>query len=124
MLVSLAVLRVGDFLHPVHRLAIELFLNGDMRHGGGGRRAGPVLLAWLETHHNPPAYFADRPAFTLHPAAAGRHDERLAERMRMPSGASAGFKGDAGATRAGRRRRLEQWVDAHRAGEPICRSLG
>jgi hypothetical protein len=28
-------LLVADLFHPVHRLAVELFLNGNVRHGGG-----------------------------------------------------------------------------------------
>src|SRR5437879_10922401 len=38
------VLLVADLFHPVHRLAIELFLNGDVRHGGGWRGTVPMLL--------------------------------------------------------------------------------
>ena len=30
------VLRIADFLQPVDRAAVQLFLNGDMRHRGGG----------------------------------------------------------------------------------------
>jgi hypothetical protein len=40
----LAILFVADLFHPVHGLAIEPFLNGDVRHGGGGCGAVPVLL--------------------------------------------------------------------------------
>src|SRR6266705_3772115 len=39
------VLFVCDFLHPVDDLAVELLLDGDMRHGRGGRCAMPMLLA-------------------------------------------------------------------------------
>jgi hypothetical protein len=37
------VLFVADFLHPVNDFALKLFLNGDVRHGGGGRGAMPML---------------------------------------------------------------------------------
>jgi hypothetical protein len=30
---SLAILVVGDLFHPIDELAVERFLNGDMRHG-------------------------------------------------------------------------------------------
>jgi hypothetical protein len=37
--------------HPVDHLAIELFLNGDVRHRRRRRRAMPVLLAGFNPHH-------------------------------------------------------------------------
>src|SRR5712692_11478352 len=40
------VLRAANLLHPVHGLAVELFLNGDVRHGGRCPGAVPVLLTW------------------------------------------------------------------------------
>ena len=39
------VLFVTNLFHPVNGLAVELFLNGDVRHGCGRRGAVPVLLA-------------------------------------------------------------------------------
>src|SRR6266567_7236461 len=39
------VLFVCDLLHPVDNLAFELLLDGDMRHGRGGRCAMPMLFA-------------------------------------------------------------------------------
>ena len=39
---------VADVLHPVDNLPVELFLNGDVCHGGGQRRPMPVLLAGRE----------------------------------------------------------------------------
>src|SRR5437764_15150816 len=41
---SLPVLFIADFLHPVDRLAVEAFLNGDMRHRRRLCRAVPVLF--------------------------------------------------------------------------------
>jgi hypothetical protein len=35
-------------LHPVDHLAVFLFLNGDVGHGGGGRGSMPVFLAGRE----------------------------------------------------------------------------
>ena len=49
----------------------------------------------------------DRPAFSLCHAATRGHDERLAERMRMPGRPRDGFKGDAGALHKRRIRRLK-----------------
>jgi hypothetical protein len=39
---------VADLFHPVDGLAVELFLNGDVGHGGGGRGPVPMLLAGRE----------------------------------------------------------------------------
>ncbi|MEH2199357.1 hypothetical protein [Nostoc sp.] len=33
-----------DMLHPIHILAIKMFLNGDVRHRRGSRSAVPMLL--------------------------------------------------------------------------------
>ena len=40
------VLLIGDLFHPLHVLTTHFFLNGDMRHVIGGRRAMPVFHAW------------------------------------------------------------------------------
>ena len=53
----------------------------------------------------------------------GGDDQRLAERMGVPGRARARLEGDRGpCTRSGARR-VEQRVDAHRAGEPVARAL-
>ncbi len=44
--------------------------------------------------------FFDRLALALHPAEAGRDDQRLPERMGMPGGTGARLEGDAAAGRA------------------------
>ena len=44
MVSSEAVLFVADLLHPLHDLAVERLLNGDMGHRRGRRRAMPMLL--------------------------------------------------------------------------------
>jgi len=71
-------------LHAVDHLAVLLLLNGDVRHASCRRRAMPVLLARREPDHVTRTDLLDRAAFALNPAAASRHDERLAERMRVP----------------------------------------
>jgi hypothetical protein len=65
----------------------------------------------------------DRSSLALREPAAGRHDQGLSERMRMPGRARAGLKRDAGAADARRIGRLEQRVDADCACEPLCRSF-
>jgi hypothetical protein len=42
---------VADLFQPVDGLAVELFLNGDVGHGRGGRGAMPVLLARRDPDH-------------------------------------------------------------------------
>jgi hypothetical protein len=117
------VLRVADVFHPVDDLAVERFRNRDVRHRCGRRRAVPVLLARREPNDIARLDLLDWPALALREAAAGRHDQRLSERMRVPGRARAGLERDAGAADTRRIGRLEQRVDADRAGEPLGRSL-
>ena len=93
------VLFVGDLLHPVDDLAVELLLYGDMCHGRGGRRAMPMLFARRAPDHVARADDLDRPAPALDEAAAGRDDERLTERMRVPIAARAWLERYVGAAR-------------------------
>ena len=64
---SPAVLVVADLFHPIDRLAVELFLNGNVRHGRGWRGAMPMLLARREPDHVTRPDFLDRAAPALHP---------------------------------------------------------
>src|SRR5215218_5413082 len=86
---SLAVLLVRHLLQPVDGAAVELFLDGDVRHRGCRARPVPVLLAGWEPHDVAGADFLDRPAVALRPAAAADNDQGLAERMGVPRGACA-----------------------------------
>ena len=89
-LVAGLVLLVADLFHPVDGFAVELFLNGDVRHGRGWRGAVPVLLTRREPDHVARPNFLDRPAPALCPAATGRHDQGLAQRMGVPCGPAPG----------------------------------
>ena len=82
----------GYFFHPVHGLAIELFLNGDMAQGGGRSGTVPVLFARREPDYVARPYFFYWSTPALDPSATGCDDERLAEGVGMPGGASAGFE--------------------------------
>ena len=113
------VLFVADLFHPVDHLAIERFLNGDMRHGRGRRGAVPVFLARCDANHVTGADFFDRASPTLRAPAAGSHDEGLPQRVGVPRCPSAGFERDTVASRAGRFLDLKQRVNAHRAGKPV-----
>lgn len=118
-----AILFVAHFFHPINDFAIEIFCNGDVRHGRGGRSAVPMLFAGRKPNNVAGADFFHGSVFALRPAATGCDNESLAQRMRMPCGSRAGLERDACAGDAGRRGRLEQWIDAHCAGEPVCRAL-
>src|SRR6184192_2485685 len=116
------VLLVADLFHPFHGLAIELFLNGDVRHGGGCRGAVPMLLTRRNPDHVTGPNLLDRASPTLRAATARRHDQRLAEWVRVPCRPGTGLERDAGARHARRIRGLEQRVDTYSAGEPLSRS--
>src|SRR5258707_9203393 len=117
------VLFVADLFHPVDDLTVELFLNGDMRHGRGRRSTMPMLLARREPDHIAGMDLLDRAALALHPTATGCDNQRLTQRVCMPCGSSAGLECDTGVSRACRSVCLEQGIDAHRAGKPIGRSF-
>src|SRR5438067_11493587 len=80
----LSVLLLADLLHPVHDLAVELFLDRDLRHGGRRRGAVPVLLVRRTPHDVPGADDMHGPALARHVAAAGRAAHAVAERIRLP----------------------------------------
>src|SRR4051812_1805764 len=67
---SASVLLVRDVLHPLNRLSVHRFLDGDVRHGHGGGSAVPMLLAGREPDDVPRPYLLDRPTLALHPAKA------------------------------------------------------
>src|SRR6184192_2556148 len=90
------VLLVADLLHPVHGLAIEVFLNGDVRHGGGCRGAVPMLLTRRDPDHVTGPNLLDRPAPALRAARAGRHDQGLAQGVGVPGRPGAGLERDTG----------------------------
>src|SRR3954471_11358939 len=118
------VLLVGHLLHPVDDFSVELLLDGDVGHCRRRRCAMPVLLVWRAPHDVTGPYDANSAARALDVAAAGSTNERLAEGMRVPVASRRRLEGHIGAARARRRRRLEELVDAHRAGEILCRAVG
>src|SRR5438046_8064430 len=79
---SFAVLFVADFFHPVHDLALECFLNGDMSHGCGRRSPMPMLQAGWKPDHIAGTNLLDRTSFALRPTQAGGDNQRLTQRMR------------------------------------------
>src|SRR6266851_587117 len=117
------VLFVADLFHPVGGLAVETFLNGDVRHGRGCRGTVPMFLTRREPDHVPRPNFLNRTPPALYPAAASRHDQGLAQRVAVPCCPSAGLERDTGADRACRSGCLEQGVNAYRAGKVLGRSF-
>src|SRR6266566_3705926 len=117
------VLFVADLFHPVGGLAVETFLNGDVRHGRGCRGAVPMFLPRREPDHVTRPHFLDRPPPALDPAAACRHDQGLAQRVAVPCGASAGLERDTGPDHPCWIGCLEQGVNAYRAGKILGRSF-
>src|SRR5918993_1266025 len=92
-----------------------------MGHCRGGRGAMPVLLARREPDHLSGADLLDGPTLTLNQTVAGRDDQGLAQRMRVPRGAGAELEGHARAADAGRIAGLEQGIDPDGASEPVGR---
>src|SRR6266704_3823342 len=90
------VLVVANLFHPVGAPAVELFDDGDVRHGRGGRGAVPMLLAGRNPDHVARPYFFQRTAPALYLPAAGRHDQGLAQWVGVPCRPGAGLEGDAG----------------------------
>src|ERR1700689_4762463 len=67
--------------------------------------------------------FLDGSSPALSASAAGRYDQGLAQRMRVPSGPRAGFESDAGAHGPRGSAGLEQGIDPDRAGKPVGRAF-
>src|SRR5579859_8101955 len=105
------ILFVIDVFHPVHNLTVELFLNGDVRHRCGWCGSMPMLLPGRKPYHITGPDFFDQATPTLYAPAAGRDDQSLAERMRVPCCPRARLKGYAGALNKRRVGRLKQRVN-------------
>src|SRR5256885_17210740 len=74
------VLIVGDLLQPVDCLAVECFLNGDVRHCRGWRGAMPVLLVRWEPDDVSRPDLLDRATLALPAAEAVGADKGLTQR--------------------------------------------
>src|SRR5207247_5099411 len=94
------ILFVANLFHPVGGLPVELFLNGDVRHGRRCSGAVPMLLTRWEPDHVPRPNLLDQPSPALCQTATSCHDQRLAQRVSVPCRPSAGLERDTGADRA------------------------
>src|SRR3954468_9156294 len=84
------VLIVGDVFEPFDSLAIELLLQGNVRHRVCRRRPMPMLFARRKPDNVTRPDLFDRSAPGLRAAAPVSGDERLPERMGVPQGGRAG----------------------------------
>ena len=114
-----AILLITDVFHPIDHLAVERFLNGNVRHRRRRRSAMPMFFVRRKPDDIAWPNFFDWAAPTLNPSKAGCDDQRLTEWMRMPGGASPRLERDACATNACRFRCLEQRVNSHGTRKPI-----
>lgn len=101
MILLSLILFIAYLFEPIDGFAFEPFLDGDMSHGCGGCCAVPVFLPWWEPDHVPGANLLDGAIPTLCEAAASGDDERLTERVRVPSRPRTGLKCNTGAQDAG-----------------------
>jgi hypothetical protein len=62
---------IADLFQPVNDLAVEIFLNGDVRHGGGGRCAVPMFFTRRKPDDIAGMNFFNRAALALCASAAG-----------------------------------------------------
>jgi hypothetical protein len=78
-----------------------------------------VLFAGLEPDHITWTNLLNRPALALRPTATRSDDQRLTERMRVPSGASTGLKRHDGSSDSRWFFALEHRINSHCAAEPV-----
>src|SRR5437879_635906 len=110
---------VTDMFHPVDKLSITPFLNGDVRHTCGRRSPMPMLLARRGQHHISRTNLLDMSAFVLNPALAGSDDEGLTERMSMPCSPCSRLEGNAGSLNKRRLRCLKKRIHPKNSSKPV-----
>src|SRR5215472_5797117 len=96
-------------------------MDGDLPPRRWGCSAVPMLPPPRKPDHVGGVDFLNQATPDLGPPAARRDDQGLTERMGVPCGARTGFERDAGAATTCRIERLEQRVNADRAGEIVRR---
>jgi hypothetical protein len=108
---------VGNLFHPIRRITIEPFYNGNVRHGSSCRGAVPMFFTrWKPDDVTGPNFF-DGAAPTLSQAAACRYDQSLTQRMGVPRCASTRLECNAGGKHASWTVRFDQGINADGAGK-------
>src|SRR4051794_4475854 len=115
------VLLLAHLFHPLDRTAVQCFLDGDMRHGGGGRGAVPVLLPRREPDDIARPDLLDGIAKALRPTQTRGDDQGLAKRVGVPGCTSARLERHARAPNARGVRGFKQRINPHGAREIISR---
>src|SRR5439155_11906944 len=117
----LLVLFAADLLHPAHDLAVEFFLDGEVRQRAVWRGPVPRFLSGRAGDYIPGMNLFDGTSPALHEATTRRHDERLTQRMGVPGRAGSRPERDVRTMRTTRSRCLEQRLDTHLAADPFRR---
>ena len=90
---------VGDMLHPIHHLAVQLLLDSDVRHGSRRSGAVPVFVTRRKPHHVP----------RMHLLASARLESAPSP---LPPSQSTSGPVDAYATPSGLQARTSRWHPA------------
>jgi len=120
---SSPVLLIVDVVHPLHSLAVQSFLNRNMRQSRSRRSSVPMLLSRRKPNHIARVNLLNRTALPLNPATARSHNQSLPQRMRMPRSTRSRFERNAGSTNERRIRRLKERVNPNCSGKPLCRTF-
>src|SRR5918995_3258881 len=120
---SLRVMRLSHVLHPVHVLAVDLLLNGDMRHAVHGSGTVPVLHPWRSPDDVTGTDLLLLAAPGLDPPDTGGDNQMLASWVGVPGGTRTRCKGDLTSAGSGVLRRAEEGLHNHVAGEGLCGSV-
>jgi hypothetical protein len=102
-----------NLIHPRDDFSVEGFRDGKVGHCCGCRCAMPMFDAWRYPGGIARLDLLYRTFPVLNQPSAGSHDQRPAQRMRMPNRASARLERDNGAARTRRPLALETGVDAN-----------
>ena len=104
---------------PLHRFAVEGFLNGNVTHRRGRRGPVPVFFTGRKPDHVAGVDFLNRTVPALHPTTTGGDNQGLPQRVGVPRCASARLESDAGTAHAARFGGVKQGINPYRTGKPV-----